>query len=485
MTRFSRRQFLRNAAALSSGAIVAPSLAGLTFWSKDACAQRGSRARAGGSTGYGELLQCEHAPEIWIPQNFRCVRVSETRAPSRANPDFVVPPAIDGMAAFPLPNGNIRIIRNHEIGIGATRARPFGVRPYDAKAGGGTTSLEIAVHGSEADLEIEVVREFPSVTGTLTNCAGGPTPWDSWLSCEETVEGPPVVHHWNGVFGGRDQPHGYVFEVPVGAEAEVDAVPLRAMGRFIHEAVAVDPGTGIVYETEDAHYDPVRLELLPGAGFYRFLPNRRGELAEGGRLQMLAIDGAPRYNTTSGQAPGKNLPVIWVDIDDPDPAGAERDRHAVFHQGRARGGAVFARLEGCWYGDDSIYFNSTSGGDVGAGQVWQYRPLSEDEGELVLIFESPSLQVLNSPDNICVSPGGGLVICEDAGGEQFIRGLSRAGDLFNLVHQPIVAGGRTVTEFAGSCFSPDGVVLFFNIQGTSLAPGATYAMWGPWEAGPL
>ncbi len=487
MSSLSRRQFIRRAARFS-GAALAPSLAGLTVWSKGASGLALTR-RAGHMAGYGELVQSEDVPELWIPRQFRCVRLSETGQPSRADASFIVPRAFDGMAAFPLPNGNIRLIRNHELGDEPERTKPIGVRPYDPLGAGGTTSLELTVHGGGAEREIDVVREFVSLSGTHINCAGGPTPWGSWLSCEETTEGPSIVTYWNGTFGGRQKQHGYIFEVPVNAESEVDPVPLEAMGRFVHEAVAVDPATGIVYETEDAYYSAAAVAERPGSGFYRFLPELRGELARGGRLQMLAVDGARNYNTSSNQTPGRALPVVWVDIDDPDPADAETRRDAVFQQGFARGGALFNRLEGCWYGDGAIYFNATVGGDLRAGQVWQYRPTGRDRGRLVLVFESPSRDVLHGPDNICVSPRGGIVLCEDSGGTEYLRGLSKQGDIFDLVREPATPGGRPTTEFCGSCFSPDGSILFFNIQGATRSygptPGATYALWGPWEAGPL
>ncbi|MGH7577145.1 MAG: alkaline phosphatase PhoX [Longimicrobiales bacterium] len=490
MSRFSRRDFIWRAAALGGGAAFAPSLRGLSAWSKDVYGA-GHTGRAGRpAVSYGPLVQSEEVPELWIPQKFRVIRVSETRRPSLADPSFTVPAGVDGMAAFPLPNGNIRLIRNHELGDPPDRVSPIGARPYDALGAGGTTSLEIAVEGSGMSREVTLVREFVSLSGTHINCAGGPTPWGSWLSCEETSEGEPRIERWNGSFGGRQKDHGYIFEVPVSAESEVDPVAYKAMGRFVHEAIAVDPATGIVYETEDAYYNAERLDEMPGAGFYRFIPTRRGELGEGGRLQMLAIDGAPRYEMTRGQTPGRSLNATWVDIDDPDPTDAETRPDAVLQQGLARGAAIFNRLEGCWYGDGAIYFNSTNGGDQGAGQVWQYRPAGEDMGELVLIFESPSRDVLNSPDNICVSPRGGIVICEDSGDDEFIRGLSPEGDILDLVHQPVdPTGQRATTEFAGACFSPDGQILFFNVQGGTRSygaqHGATYALWGPWEEGPL
>jgi secreted PhoX family phosphatase len=367
------------------------------------------------------------------------------------------------------------LIRNHEIGDEAARAQPFGKRPYDAHAGGGTTSLEIEVHGKGDDLSVKLIREFPTLSGTLTNCAGGGTPWGSWLSCEETTAGS--AH-------GYEKPHGYIYEVRVDASEESDPVPLKAMGRFLHEAVAVDPGTRIVYMTEDFNSP-----LQTGSGFYRFIPNQHDQLQAGGKLQMLAVRDQPNYKTENGQTPGTVFQAYWVDIDDPDPADAETSPSAVFLQGWNKGAARFSRLEGCFWGDGAVYFDATNGGNIKAGQIWQYRPTSQDAGELRLVFESPSRDVLEGPDNLCVSKRGGLVICEDAGGEQYMRGLTKQGEIINLVRAPVEQGKIPPTEFAGSCFSPDGRILFFNQQGSTRSyikvHGGTYALWGPWERGGL
>src|SRR5690606_37056330 len=167
-----------------------------------------------------------------------------------------------------------------------------------------------------------------------------------------------------------------------------------------------------------------------------------------------------------------------------DPRGASGDFNAVFAQGFTQGAARFARLEGCWWGDDSVYFHSTNGGDAKLGQVWQYRPTAADRGDLTLVFESPSADVLDYPDNITVSPRGGIVICEDGGGEQFIRGLTPDGRIF-----PFARNTLNNTEFAGACFSPDGRTLFLNIMGSTTdagtQQGATIAIQGPWENGAL
>ena len=414
---------------------------------------------------YGALLTSLDSPEFEIPEGFRCVRLSKGDAASSVRRGLHVPEKADGMAAFPLPNGNVRLIRNHERGYNP-RAEPIAEPYYDLMGRGGTTSLEVRISGTGGDLRVELVDEFISLAGTSQNCAGGPTPWGSWLSCEETTRGLDI---------GFREPHGYVFEVPVSATGPVDPAPLKAMGRFKHEAAAVDPKTGFVYETEDMGYDQ---EEERGSGFYRFLPDRPGVLSAGGRLQMLAITDWPRYVTVRGQTPGLALPAHWVDIADPDPPDAEENPVAVYRQGLAQGAASFDRLEGAWYGDDGIYIVSTFGGNHRSGQVFHYRPTSEDAGELTLIFESPSGAVLNGPDNIVASPRGGVLLCEDGGNDDlYIRGLNREGHIFDFVRQPNAIG-----EFAGTCFSPDGRVLFFNVQPDG---GTTYAMWGPWETGPV
>ena len=461
-----RRAFIRRAAALGGTLLVAPSLQGLS-----ACSR--ATAPMPRALGYGPLLPSTDVAELWVPEGFRVRKLSTTRTPSLVNPGMTVQYGLDGMAAFDAGNGTVRLVRNHEIRDPAASARLLGpgVHAYDRKAGGGTTTLEVR---QARDGSVELVREFVSLSGTHTNCAGGPTPWGSWVTCEETTVGPAA---------GYERAHGYCFEVPAGADAEVEPVPLRAMGRFVHEAMAVDPRSGTVYLTEDVTYDPA-IAAGKGAGFYRFLPAQRGNLTAGGRLQMLAVRGRPNYVTASGQTVGASLEAGWVDIPDPDPAAAEANPAAVFQQGWSRGGAVFQRLEGCWYGEGNVYFNATSGGNAGAGQVWSYRPQGADGGTLTLIFESPSRDVLDSPDNLCVSPRGGLVLCEDSAGEQFLRGLTTDGKIFDFVR---TAGPSA--ETAGACFSPNGRTLFFNIQGgtsaaTTLA-GGTYAIWGPWENGAL
>ena len=453
-TKIARRDFVRRAGYAAGGAVVAPSLAGLV-----ACARGGAPSASSTPAGYGPLVPT--GPELALPEGFSyAVLGVEGHPMSDGRP---TPRAHDGMGVFAVDEDVVRLVRNHEDQDPPGVATPL-VSPalaYDPLAGGGTTTLEVRL---EADGRATLLRDFVSLGGTTVNCAGGVTPWRSWLSCEETTSGSGR---------GWPVPHGYVFEVPADADGPVEAVPLREMGRFIHEAIAVDEATGFVYETEDHQRN---------AGFYRFEPRTPDVLADGGELRMLALRDHPQADLRTGQRPGAWREVEWVPIEHPDPPEAGRSSATVWNEGHEAGGARFSRLEGCWFADGSIYFHATDGGDAGLGQVWRYVP---GEEALVLVFESPSRDVLNGPDNLTVSPRGGILICEDNSGTTHLRGLTPSGEIFSFARNLL-----NRREFAGACFSPDGRTLFINVQGDIQSGGSgnlgyTFAIWGPWERGAL
>ncbi|MGH9179820.1 MAG: alkaline phosphatase PhoX [Acidimicrobiales bacterium] len=470
MTTIDRRTFLARGAASAGAAVVASGpLSGLLARAAGAApggAATGSQA-TGKDGGYGPLVD---QGELWLPEGFRYVGFGRAGTPlplaNGAAPAGTLPRGHDGMASFAAGPGLVRLVRNHE---NRTQPSPLGGAGYDPARFGGTTTMEFDV-SDPADSGKDSSRfggQWTSIRGTSTNCAGGPTPWGSWLTCEETVESV------NGV------PHGYVFDVASSADGPVDPVPLKAMGRFVHEAVAVDPRSGIVYETEDRRINGPGT----GSGFYRFAPTTGVPFGTSGLLEMLAVQGRPNYDTSTGQRIGEVLPATWVPIHDPDPTNAATDSQAVFRQGWEQGGAVFNRLEGAWYGDGSVFFISTNGGDPtpggdpGLGQVWQYIPRGSSGGQLVLLVESRDPTVMEAPDNITVSPRGGLLACEDGDGAQYLRGITRDGRVFDFATHNLPGSN----EFAGANWSPDGNWLFVNVQD----PGVTYGITGPWEDGAL
>ena len=390
-----------------------------------------------------------------------------------------VPPAHDGMAAFSGADGRIILVCNHELPPSHTRHSAFGEdfadlptafrdKLYDAGGGktpgaGGTTTTVYNPRTGETE------HQFLSLAGTELNCAGGATPWGSWLSCEEVFSGPGTGLS-NARLVTREKRHGYVFEVPSRATELVKAEPIVSMGRFEHEACAVHAPTSIVYMTEDRHHSLV----------YRYLPDAPGELIKGGRLQALAITGTPSARTHNwpGDAPvpvDQSLPVHWIDLDDVDP-----DENDLRLRGAAAGAATFARGEGLTPSGGDFAFSCTIGGPARLGQLFVYTPSPyegtsrEDEapGSLRLLAEADEESLLRNNDNLTAAPWGDLVVCEDTKGNCGIVGVRPDGGMY-----AIADNAYSDSELAGVCFAPDGNTLFVNVQ----YPGTTLAITGPWE----
>ena len=364
-----------------------------------------------------------------------------------------VPDKADGMGCFSLGNDEIVLIRNHELvpadDAGGVLAKGFGTRD-GAIVPGGTTSIVLDA------TTLEVKREFRSLAGTIRNCSGGITPWGSWLTCEEAPTGPGQR------FGeGLAENHGWVFEVPANATGLIDAVPLKAMGRFNHEAACVDPRTGIVYLSEDRD-DSV---------FYRFVPTTPGRLGDGGLLQAMVVEGLSdtRNWTSADMAVGSRHTVRWIDCDD-----VESPNDDLRSRAAAKGAAVVARGEGIHTGTDEIFVCSTNGGQRKLGQILRLVPGTGGEPDQIeLFFESQSKDQFNYGDNLTVGPNGHLIVCEDQYTEvvdNHLRGITPDGRAYTLGRL------RMQTELAGGCFSPDGKWFFVN----AYSPTRTLAITGPW-----
>lgn len=437
--------------------LVATAFAGLSLHS--------TRAAPPALRAYGPLVP-DPAALLDLPEGFS-YRIISAFGDAMSDGQRV-PDNADGMGCFNLGGGRVALVRNHEL-----RASALAKLPWQGTASGPAlsydrTSAGLALPGGTSTIIYDVrrqrvEREYLSLVGTIRNCAGGVTPWGSWLTCEEDV-----TLAGNGV--GAD--HGYVFDVPARSMGLVDPVPLKAMGRFNHEAAAVDPRTGIVYMTEDR-----------GDGlFYRFLPEQRGALAAGGRLQALGFRDAPeggdsRNWNSIGIERGRPKRAVWIDLQSPESPGDD-----LRQQGLEKGAALFARGEGVHMGRDELYFCCTSGGAKKLGQIMRYRPSRfegqpgerDKPGTLSLFLESDHPSTMHYGDNLTVAPNGHLIVCEDQSGDMVdnhLRGVTSDGSSYPFARL------RTQTELAGACFSPDGKTLFVNI----FSPTKTLAITGPWS----
>jgi secreted PhoX family phosphatase len=518
MTRHSftttRRSLLRGAAAT---ALAAP-LAGL-FGRRAAALARLEPV----PSPYGPLApamdQTTGLPLLQLPEGFTYQSFGwsgDLMADGRPNPT-----RHDGMAVVRarLAGGTpeITLIRNHEATVdpryGTIEAAGFYDRGAEligeddddneitGPAAGGTTTLVFA--------DGKFTSVAPSLGGTWNNCAGGPTPWGTWLSGEEDKSDFTEV-------GG--QPHGYMFEVS--PDGDTSGVPIKAMGRMDHEAAGIDPITGAVYLTEDDRNQ---------SGFYKFVPanldGRLGSLEQGGTLYMAKVAGTEKADLLSPSM-GEQHRIEWVEIADPDlapqpfteaPFDADNTASGPFVQGRDLGGLRMSRLEGIHYSwrDRVFYIVDTSSGtdmdpeseDFGAigrgdGSVWAYDPAEET---LTCLFQSENPVAGNNFDNVTVSPRGGVLLCEDGGGVEDafgmgerLMGLTPAGETYifaknnvQLTAAEVQAAGKSAefvaegdyrdTEWAGATFDPSGQWLFVNMQ----SPGITFAITGPWERGLL
>jgi secreted PhoX family phosphatase len=527
MTELDRRSFLKSGAAATAGAaVVGGPFAGFV------AAPAAARKRRPGDP-QPQLVDtpdlADGVVRLALPAGFqyRSFQGSSRSAPLIIDDGSRLPGRHDGMAAFTARRRGHHdhdddhegwrrhgdhdhgrghrdsiLIRNHEengSAVGGAFGAP-GTPVYDTAALGGTSTVRVSWDGIPE-------HTVASLSGTQMNCSGGEMPWGSWVTCEETVNGYDVGDDFTRTPPGGTDPgpytyitnarlqktHGWIFEVPVRGEASAE--PITQAGRFPHESVAWDPRSHALYLSEDNFAFP--------SGFYKYVPPRNprmaGRLLDGGTLYMLKVKGVDNADLARTQPRGATYDVEWVKIDNPSfdfgrpaagsPPSKTNDEALQFvsQQGLAKGAAKFSRLEGTVYDHGLVYFTSTQGGvattptqpstssgfGTGFGQIWAFEPGAE---KLHMLYESASREVLDFPDNVTTSKRGTLVICEDGGDRNFLRGLTRRGRLFDIAQNKIAA--QINDEFAGSTFSSDGRTLFVNIQASR---GLSMAIWGPWH----
>ena len=479
MTQFSRRGVIASAAGLAFTGLARASHAANTT-----PAQVQADRYTNEVAGYGPL-RTDPFGLFDLPGGFSYTVIG--RAGEPMSDGLVTPYKADGMGCFPLDRDRVILVRNHELKLTDVDYGPFGVghglvervdptRIFDhgfddgRALNGGTTTMVYNLRSRRME-DIHL-----SLVGTSTNCAGGVTPWGSWLTCEEIVQ--PAGKRADNL-PSTLKSHGWVFEVPSRAPGLVAPIPLTGLGRFKHEAACIDPRTGILYETEDEQ-----------AGlFYRFLPNDRRNLAAGGRLQALGFKDSPaggdsRNWTGADWALNGVRDVVWIDLD-----ATDNPDNDLAKRGQTKGAAFFARGEGVFFGAGELFFTCTSGGPGKLGQIMRYTPSRfegqsgerDEPGKLQLFVQPTDKSVMMMPDNIAIAPWGHLIVCEDkaeAGAVNYLKGVTPQGRVYTIGRQAL-PGASDVganTELAGICFSPEGTTMFVN----AYWPGATLAITGPW-----
>ncbi|MDT9687713.1 DUF839 domain-containing protein [Streptomyces sp. P9(2023)] len=467
----NRREFAKQSTATGAGLVLTGSIAALASApealatpddpTEEQAATAGSRHRL----GYGDLVE---DPEgvLALPAGFSYRVITHSGVTKLESGEFT-PSNHDGTATFDGPRGTTYLVNNHELkGPRSKWKHPVPLTDglvYDPAASGGCTVVEVHRDGT--------VVEWVGIAGTSTNCAGGRTSWGTWLTCEENTD--------RAGENGMTKDHGYVFEVdPRDRRANRNPEPIKAFGRYDHEAVVIDPKRGHAYLTEDADE--------PNGLFFRWVPPKGFEHGRG-KLRTLAddagvlqaprcIDSGGRYVDDLSRATriGTVYGVDWLDVPDRDGREIEvREQFGPNEVTRAR------KLEGMWWADGGAYIVSSyardeSPGPAHDGQVWFYDPKRRTLTLQVLLGVNPDPDedgAYDGPDNITVSPYGGLVIAEDGEGVQHLFGATERGRTY-----PIARNDLNDSEFTGVVFSPDGDTLYANIQD----PGIMLAITGPW-----
>ncbi|MFJ5233830.1 alkaline phosphatase PhoX [Kitasatospora sp. NPDC088391] len=494
----SRRDFVNRSTMLGAGVLIAGSAEVLATAPGAIAAPAGGEAPVdaalakGGHTavGYGGLVS-DPAGVLALPKGFSYEIITHSGKTTLVTGE-TTPSNHDGTAAFEGRHGATLLVNNHEL-AGPRSKWPHPVPlldgfVYDPAAAGGCTVVEVSGRGHGRDDEHgkghghggRQVREWVGIAGTATNCAGGATPWNTWLTCEETEDKAGT--------NGFTKDHGYVFEVdPRDQDANRNPQPIKAFGRFAHEAVVIDEKRGHAYLTEDASKpNGLLYRWTPPAGFRHGKGKLRTLAADAGAFEALkAFDSQGKLVDDLSRAtkPGTTYGADWVKVQD-------RDARTTSIRKQFKDGEITRarKLEGMWWGDNGIYFVSSFAREESPlphdGQVWFYNPVRRTLTLKVILGVNNDIWAdkgnFDGPDNITVSPHGGLIIAEDGNGLQHLFGTTTDGRTYALARNELNLGTAEApefSEFTGVTFSHDGRTLFANIQ----EPGIMLAITGPWH----
>ena len=386
-----RRDFLRSGLIATGAAIAGPSI-----WR----AALAAPAQPGPGP-YGDLKKPD-ANGIMLPEGFTSRLIALSRQRVALTP-YTWHDYPDGGATYPTDQGGWIYVSNSEVadagGAGAVRFDSVG----------------------------NIVDAYRILEGTSSNCAGGPTPWGTWLSCEETARG----RVWECDPTGKREP-----------------ILLSKLGTFTHEAAAVDPEGRRVYLTEDRD----------DGGFYRFTPRNYPNLAAG-VLEIARVEDIARVHAGGASA------VTWRPIPDPEYFRAEPTRRQVSVR------TPFAGGEGCWFDSGVVYF--TTKGD---NRVWSYRTA---DATIELLYDGTTTQrVLLGVDNVYVAPRSGDVFVAEDGGDLDIVMITPERRVARLLK--LVGSVHDGSELTGPALSPAGDRFYFSSQ-RSFRKGATYEVTGPFR----